>query len=175
MSARTSWARCRRSDSRKGSAAAVIGEFSGETGPGPDRAGPRPGRRAVAWTGAECDTATRERIRPPFGPAARLRTESRRLHGTPNRTGVCFDLSTWVGWSVTNGCSPPGGARRQAGVGTKGDADGRGPEREAAADPQLHRRLPARPGLPALGARDRRGGGAGLLGHGAHPPRSAPA
>ena len=49
----------------------------------------------------------------------------------------------------------PGG---RPGWAPQGDADGRGPEREAAADPQLHRRLPARPGLSALGARDRRGG-----------------
>src|ERR1700735_1804243 len=57
----------------------------------------------------------------------------------------------------------------------KESPDGRGPQREAEADPDLHRRQPARPGLSPISARDRPGGGVGLLGHRPHPPGRAPA
>ena len=91
-----------------------------------------------------------------------------------HRTDVCFGARTWLSWSGTNECSPPVGARRSAGAGSKGDADGRGPERKAAADPQLHRGLPAGAGLSPVGPRDRRSGRPGLLGDRAHAPRRPP-
>ena len=91
-----------------------------------------------------------------------------RRPATQQRTDVCFAGPPWVGWSATNGCSPrersggpPGGrtgpAEARDGGTDRRDADGRGPEREAAADPELHRRQPAASGaIPRRCARSAR-------------------
>ena len=47
-----------------------------------------------------------------------LRAQPRGAPSGGKRTDVCFPSSAWLSWSVTNGCSPPGGARRNGRVGT---------------------------------------------------------
>ena len=160
-------------------------------GPGPDNRRLRPG---VGWrlddlgpVGGENGTArwwgdphVRQTSEPRpglCGSDAGVLRRRRRTH-VPHRITNACSLSTSL--LRTNVCMGGGSATVKCVKGHQhplagGQRDRYRAHREAPGDPGLHRRPAARAGIPAVGPRDRGGGGPDVLLHRAHPPDDAAA